>query len=102
MLEISKDAKERLAAFFKDRPGETVRIYVNDQAVGGPSLALMFDGKADADEQFQIGGTTYIIDRQLMADAQTIRIDSGPAGIAFHSRLKLGDDGCGCGCGCSD
>ena len=101
MLEISKSASERLASFFKERAGETVRIYVNQEAVGGPTLAMMFDEKTDDDDQFEFDGTTYIIERRLLADAQPIRIDCNPAGIAFHSRLKLGDDGCGCGCGCS-
>ena len=102
MLEISEDARQRLSAFIKNQPDETVRIYVSHQTIGGTALAMMFDSKTAEDAVFDIDGITYIIDRKLLADANPIRIDCGPAGISFSCRLKFGDDDCGCGCGCGD
>jgi iron-sulfur cluster assembly protein len=99
MLTITTSASERIKAFVANQKKSAIRIHLKPSLDNAPSLGLTFDEPKKEDETFDVDGLTYLVDRELLARAQPIRIDHDGIAMRFSSRLSSEADGCGCGCG---
>lgn len=99
MFEVTPAALARLEAFMADQHADAIRIHVTPSLHAAPALALALDSARENDAVYTAGALTFLVDRNLMADIQPVRIDADTVGLRFSSRLATEDGGCGCGCG---
>jgi iron-sulfur cluster assembly protein len=64
-------------------------------------LALALDEPKDTDDSFNVSGYTFVIDKDLMTQAESIKIDMTYMGFQVESNLQLGGGGCGSSCSTS-
>ncbi len=96
MLEITKSAKDKIAEYFKDREIVPIRIFLFTEGCGGPSLTMALDGPKETDDVFDIDGFKYIIDKDLLQEAEPIKVDFSEFGFQFDCSLEF-EEGCtGC------
>ncbi len=103
MLEITKSAKDKIAEYFKDREIEPIRIFLSAGGCAMPSLALDVDEPKDTDTVFDIDGFKYIIDKELLQEAESIKVDFSEFGFQFDCSLEFEDECTACetsGCCC--
>jgi iron-sulfur cluster assembly protein len=96
LLTVTKEAQKQIAIFLEGKRTRSIRIMKTD-ACPGPKLELGLDEVADEDSVFEIAGVTYILDKNLLAQAQTIDIDFTDHGFDISSSLELGPQCSGCG-----
>lgn len=102
MLTVTEAAQKELKAFFIEKGMEIqpVRIFLNQSGCCGPQMAMALDETRDSDSTFKFDGIQYIVDRELLKQAQPINVDYGTSGFIVSSSLKF-DSGCSsCGSGC--
>jgi len=58
---------------------------------------LALDEPKNTDDTFQVGDFTFLVDKELMAQAKPISIDLTYMGFQINSSLELGG-GCGSSC----
>ena len=97
MLEVSAAATAQLAEYFKDREISPVRIFLNDGGWGGPSLAMALDEPKNTDNNCDIDGFKYIVDKNFMEQVDSINIDFNNYGFKITSGADLGSGCSGCG-----
>jgi Fe-S cluster assembly iron-binding protein IscA len=101
MLEITKSATDKIAEYFIDKEVKPVRILLQGGGCTIPSLALDVGEPKDKDEVFEIDGFQFVIDRNLMKEAQSINIDYNTrSGFQFDSSLEFEDVCTTCECCC--
>ncbi len=62
---------------------------------------MALDEPKDSDDTFDIKGLKFVVDKDFMEKAQTIKIDFSGMGFQLDSNIDLGgQSGCG-GCGSS-
>jgi len=103
MLTVTDKASEVIKDFLKDKKeGASIRVFLN-MGCAGPSLGMALDeAKTDADEVIAAGGTTFVIEKDLLNQVQPINIDfiTTPQGAGFKLTSSL-PEGEGCGsCNC--
>jgi iron-sulfur cluster assembly protein len=99
MLEITNLATDKLNEYFKDKERKPIRIFLNSGGCGGPSLALALDEQKNTDDVFDIDGFKYIVDKELMKEAEPIKVDFAHFGFQLDCSLEF-EEGCA-GCGTS-
>ena len=99
MFDITDSAQAQIAAYFKDKDIQPVRVFLHDGGCGGPQIALGIDQKRDNDELYEFAGIEYVIDKSFLEQAQPIKVDFGDTGFQISSAIPVGG-GCG-GCGSS-
>ena len=105
MFEVTDKATEKVSEFFKTRDKvEPLRIFIAGSACSGPQLGMALDEAGDNDTTFEAGGFTFIVEKQLLDQAKSIKVDYiiTPQGEGFiiSSGMK-NTTGCGGGCcGC--
>ena len=62
---------------------------------------LALDEPGENDQTTDIDGFSFVVDKELMAQAAPIHIDLNYAGFTVFSSLQLGGGGCGSTCGSS-
>lgn len=102
MFQITEKAEEKIRDFFKDRMDNLViRVFLTEGPCNGPMLSLGLSEPREGDEVIEKDGITYLIDKELLADAKPITVDFEEgilrAGFSIRSGLEL--DGAECGCG---
>jgi Fe-S cluster assembly iron-binding protein IscA len=103
MFSLSQPAKDQLDAYFEGKDKSSIRIFLSSGGCSGPRLALALDDPTDADNTFQEGGYQFVVDKELMDQAQPITVDISPMGFDIRSSLELGGGGCSsCGGSCSE
>jgi Fe-S cluster assembly iron-binding protein IscA len=96
MLEITKLATEKIAEYLKDREATPIRIFLDADGCGGPSLAMVLDEVKDTDDVFDIDGFKYIVDKEFMKEAEPIKVDFSVFGFQFYCGIEF-EQGCtGC------
>lgn len=103
MLTVTDKASEVIKDFLKDKKaGASIRVFLN-MGCSGPSLGMALDEtKNEADEVMQAGGTTFVIEKDLLKQVKPINIDfiTTPQGAGFKLTSNL-PEGSGCGsCSC--
>jgi Fe-S cluster assembly iron-binding protein IscA len=96
MLKITEAAQREIA--FRLRGQEQhIRVYLEKSGCAGPSFSMIFDLPRDTDDVYHINGLAYLVDRQLMQQAQFVEVDFGPCSFKITSGLPLcrGCSGCG-------
>jgi Fe-S cluster assembly iron-binding protein IscA len=96
MLTVTENAQKQIAIFLEGKRIKAIRIMKTD-ACPGPRLELGLDEVKVEDSVFQIAGVTYMVDKVLMAQVQTIDIDFSDHGFDISSSLELGPQCSGCG-----
>jgi len=96
MVEITEAARRELDGYFADKEKAPIRIYLSAGGCSGPRLALALDEAKDTDDQFDVEGYNFIVDKELAAQAAPMRVDMSYMGFTVQSSLQLGDGGCGC------
>ena len=96
LLTVTEKAQKQIAAFLEGRPNRPLRIMKVD-ACPGPQLELGMDEATAEDSVFDIAGVTYLVDKNLLTQAQSIEIDFTDQGFSISSSLELGPQCSGCG-----
>ncbi len=105
MLTVSDKASDVIKDFLKDKKeGAAIRLFVN-MGCSGPSLGMALDdASTDADEVISAGGTTFVIEKDLLNQVKPITIDfiTTPEGAGFKltSSLPQPQGGCCGSCSC--
>lgn len=96
MLTVTDKARAQIALFLKNKQLKSIRIMIVD-GCPGPKLELGLDQATTEDKAFEIADVTYLVNKNLMALAQTITIDFTEYGFDIYSSLELGPLCSGCG-----
>lgn len=105
MLTVTDKASEVIKDFLKDKKaGASIRVFMN-MGCSGASLGMALDeAKNEADEVMQAGGTTLVIEKELLNQVKPISIDfiTTPEGAGFKltSSLPQPQGGCCGSCSC--
>lgn len=105
MLTVTNKAAEVIKDFLKDKSkGTSIRVFMN-MGCSGPSLGMALDEtQNEADELMQAGGTTFVIEKDLLNQVKPIHIDffTTPEGTGFKltSSLPQPQGGCCGSCSC--
>jgi hypothetical protein len=59
---------------------------------------MALDEPRDADEVLDVSGYTFVIEKDLYAKAQPLKVNMGYMGFEVSSGLELGGGGCGSSC----
>ncbi len=105
MLTVTDKASEVIKDFLKDKKADaSIRVFLNT-GCSGSSLGMALDeNRNDADEVISAGGTTFVIEKDLLTQVKPINIDfiTTPQGAGFiltSSLLQPNGDCCGsCSC----
>jgi iron-sulfur cluster assembly protein len=105
MVSLTDAARAELDNYFADKQKAPIRVYLNKGSCCGPSLTLALDEAREEDEVFDLGGYTFVVEKELMTLATPITVDMTDYGFAVSSSLKLeggtcGSGSCGSGGGC--
>jgi Fe-S cluster assembly iron-binding protein IscA len=103
MINMTDEAKAKIAEYFDGKDLEPVRIYLA-MGCGGAQLALALDKAKDSDEVAEIDGYTIVIDKKLYDEGKNFTVDASPMGFAIESDLVMpeapqGQGACGSCCG---
>lgn len=66
---------------------------------------MALDESKDTDDNFEVKGLKFVVDKEFMEKAEKIKIDFTGMGFSLDSNIDLGGGGCGsCGSGggCGD
>jgi iron-sulfur cluster assembly protein len=99
MLNVSKDASEQVAQYFKDNPVKPIRIFLNEGGCCGPSIAMAIDEAKPTDTVYKVDEFEYVVDTAFMEKAQTIEVEFKESGFTINSgyTFEPAEDGCsGC------
>ena len=98
MLELTETATQQITEQLKDKEVSAIRVFLDQGGWGGPSLSLALDEPNDNDEVYDISGFKYVVDKELLEQAKTIKIDFQGRGFAITSDMVVESGGCaGCG-----
>jgi iron-sulfur cluster assembly protein len=103
MLTVTDKALEIIKDFLKDKKVDaSIRVFLN-MGCSGPSLGMALnEAQNELDEVIQAGGTTFVIEKDLLNQVKPINIDfiATPQGAGFKLTSSLPEGG-GCGsCSC--
>lgn len=103
MLTVTDKAAEVIKDFLKDKkPGASIRLFLN-MGCSGPSLGMALDdANAEADDVISVGGTNFVVEKELLNQVKPINIDfiTTPQGAGFKLTSSL-PEGQGCNsCSC--
>lgn len=96
MFTVTKNAQAQVAEYFKDKEKQPVRLFVNE-GCGGARIAMALDIKRDTDMVYRVGDVEYLVDKELLKQAQPIEVDFIETGFRVTSELELGGGCAGCG-----
>lgn len=98
MIELTDPAKSQIEDYFQGKEPTPIRIFLNSGGWGGPSLAMALDEPKDTDDAFDVKGLKFVVDKEFMEKAETIKVDFTGMGFHLDSNIDLGGGGCaGCG-----
>jgi Fe-S cluster assembly iron-binding protein IscA len=101
MLNVTEQAQEQIANYFKENELKPIRVFLNS-GCGGRQIALALDVARPEDAVFEVVGVQYLVEKSFLAQAQPIEIDFAGHGFKVSSSLQLGGvcGGCGSSEGC--
>lgn len=104
MINVTKSAQEQVRLYFEGKDVVPIRIFLNPDGCGGPSLAMALDEKRETDAVFAFDGVEYLMDKDLLEKASPVDVDFEGTGFRLVSSLAPPDGckGCGSGSCCGD
>jgi Fe-S cluster assembly iron-binding protein IscA len=101
MIEVTERAQKEIREYFADKPVQPIRLILASSCSGSYLAMALDEDRSDGDESYDIGGITFRIDKELLAQAAPIRMDMVEGeGFTISSAIKFERSG-GCGGGCS-
>lgn len=101
MFNVTETAQTEIADFFTKNEQKPLRVFLHSGGCSGPQLVMALDEKKDEDDLFEIGGIEFVIEKDLLKEAQPVVIDFVETGFKIDSSIKIEGGGCsGCSCGC--
>ena len=105
MFSVTQKASEMIAEFFKGRQeARSLRVMLQGGRCSGYSLGLAMDKSKPDDEVFEQDGVNYVIEKDLLLEAQPIVIEfletAQGSGFNIQSNLKR-PSSCGTCSSCS-
>jgi iron-sulfur cluster assembly protein len=86
MFDVSREARNKAAAFFAGREIQPIRVYVSTDGERR-SFALALDRARSGDAVFELDGLTYVINQAFLNHAQPVRIDHGAGGFKISASI---------------
>lgn len=99
MFEITDSAIKELDAYFDGKEKTPIRIFLAPGGCSGPRLALALDEPGDDDATEEAGGFKFCINKSLLEQIKSAKIDLTPMGFMVEPEVPLPDTGSGGGCG---
>ena len=96
MINVTPAAREQILAYFADKQIQPVRIFLSS-GCGGPQLAMALDEKTDKDGAYEYEGIQYVMDQELLDQAQPVIVDYSGTGFKLESKLELSSGCSSCG-----
>ena len=96
MFNITPAAVQAVAEYFKTMEIKPIRIFIT-QGCGGQQLAMALDEVKPSDAVHEGGGFQFVMDKQLLDQAQPVEIDYAELGFRISSNLELGGGCQSCG-----
>ena len=105
MIEVSDSARKELCAFFESNPTTDRKIRIFSAVTcHGPFLNIALDKPTDNDVVDDLGDFSFCIDKALLAEVKSVKIDLSYAGFLVEPEVPLtAPEGTGSGCcpGCA-
>lgn len=92
MFSVTDPAVQAVADFFKTQDVKPIRIFVA-QGCGGQQLSMALDEVKSSDSVHEANGYQFIMDKDLLTQAQPVEVDFAGMGFKISSNLKL-EGGC--------
>lgn len=99
MINVTKPAQEQVKFYFEGKEIVPIRLFLNPDGCGGPSLAMALDEKKESDAVFSFDDVEYIMDKALLEKASPVDVDFEGTGFRLESSIKPPDGCTGCGSG---
>ena len=99
MLKVTKKAIDKIAEYLQNKEVKPIRIFLNSGGCGGPSIAMVLDELKDTDDVFDIDGFQFVVDKELLKEAEPIKVDFAHFGFQIDCAIEF-EEGCS-GCGTS-
>lgn len=96
MLTVTESAQKQIEAYFDGQEKQPIRIFLV-QGCGGPQIGMGLDGKKVTDVVYEVGDVEYLVDKELLKQAQPIQVDWAQTGFRITSSLELGSGCSSCG-----
>jgi iron-sulfur cluster assembly protein len=96
MFIVSENAQDQIAKYFKINEIKPIRVFLS-QGCSGPRIAMAVDEIRNTDKVFKINGVEYVVEKELLKQAQPIEVDFMGDGFQISTSLKLGGGCSGCG-----
>jgi Fe-S cluster assembly iron-binding protein IscA len=97
MFEVTESATRQITEYFQDKTVAPIRIFLNEGGCGGPGLVMALDEKKATDDEFVIGGFTYLVDRDFLETVKPIRVDFTESGYRLDCAVQFSSGCSGCG-----
>ena len=94
MFEVTEAATEQISEYFKGKDVSPIRIFLNEGGWGGPGLAMALDEPKDTDEVYEVDGYKYLVNKEFMEKAASIKVDFAMYGFKLDSEMDF-ISGCG-------
>lgn len=111
MLEVTDQAIEKLAEYKEhNNISSAFRVFLTQGGCSGPGLGLALDDEKSTDEVYQNTGITFVVEKSLMTQCSSIKVDflnaGDRSGFSVSSANPISGAGCnpgscgsgGCGC----
>ena len=97
MVEVTEEATKQIQEYFNGKEVAPIRIFLNAQGWGGPSLAMALDEPKDDDSVFDVNGFQFIMEKEFHEKAQPVKVDFLGYGFKIDSNIEFdaGDSACG-------
>ena len=97
MLKVTKKAIDKIAEYLQDREVKPIRIFLNSGGCGGPGIAMVLDELKDTDDVFDIDGFQFVVDKELLKEAEPITVDFTGFGFRIDCTIEFQEGCSGCG-----
>lgn len=96
MFNVTESAVQAVAEYFKTMDVRPIRVFLT-QGCGGQQLAMALDEAKPSDNVHEENGYQFIMDKELLSQAQPVEIDYANMGFKISSSLELGGGCQSCG-----
>ena len=98
MIELTPKASRLIADYFRDHPRKPIRIHPKTGQCGIQVLGISMEQPQPSDRVIAIDGFDFIVDKDFIAQAQPIKMDSDGIGFILTGKGFYSTSGCGnCG-----
>ncbi|WP_419661195.1 HesB-like protein [Desulfosarcina variabilis str. Montpellier] len=96
MFNVTEPAVQAVAEYFKTMDVRPIRVFLT-QGCGGQQLAMALDEVKPSDNIHEENGYQFVMDKELLSQAQPVEIDYANMGFKISSSLELGGGCQSCG-----